>query len=253
MSNIYQIQQELLSIFDTIEENEGEITPELEEKLSITKDSFKDKIESYTNVIKSLNNDIDAIKAEKLRLNDLQKSKEKTIERLKKIIIEAVDLFGDSNKSGNKFIDYGTGKISIRTNQVLEIDDDATSRFINRFVDCMTYINLQNQLQRNICSIDELLDYANSKSPAEMEEGIERPIFNIDDIKQLNTNINLDISIQDILNTDKGFDLLKALINYNCFEMKPKINKIDIKREAKESNVLPVFAKLVDNKSVTIK
>ena len=30
MGNIYQIEQDLFSIFNTIEENEGEITPEIE-------------------------------------------------------------------------------------------------------------------------------------------------------------------------------------------------------------------------------
>ena len=40
MANIYQISQELLSIFD-----------ELEEALNITREEFKDKIKSYSNVV----------------------------------------------------------------------------------------------------------------------------------------------------------------------------------------------------------
>ena len=51
MASIYNIQQELLDIFNQIEENEGEITPELEEQLRISKDEFEDKIRSYTGVI----------------------------------------------------------------------------------------------------------------------------------------------------------------------------------------------------------
>ena len=38
--NIYQIKTELLDIFDQIEENEGELTPELEEQLAITQEDF---------------------------------------------------------------------------------------------------------------------------------------------------------------------------------------------------------------------
>ena len=37
MANIYNIQQYLFSIFDELEENGGELTPELEEQLNITK------------------------------------------------------------------------------------------------------------------------------------------------------------------------------------------------------------------------
>ena len=37
MANIYQIKQDLLSIFDELVENGGELTPELEEQLNIRK------------------------------------------------------------------------------------------------------------------------------------------------------------------------------------------------------------------------
>lgn len=62
--NIYQIKQELISIFDELEENGGELTPELEEQLEISQEAFRDKIESYTNVIKLLECDIQGIKLE---------------------------------------------------------------------------------------------------------------------------------------------------------------------------------------------
>ena len=48
MANIYQISQELLNIFDIIEENEGELTPELEEQLAITRESFNEKIKNIS-------------------------------------------------------------------------------------------------------------------------------------------------------------------------------------------------------------
>ena len=112
MANIYQIKQDLLSIFD-----------ELEEQLNISKEEFKDKIKSYSDVVKMLENDITDIKAEKARLSDLQKSKEKSIERLKKIMIESIEMFGDITKSGSKFIDFGTGKVSVRQTQAVEVEE----------------------------------------------------------------------------------------------------------------------------------
>ena len=95
MASIYNIQQNLLDIFNQIEENCGEITPELEEQLNMSKDEFEDKIKSYTCVIHQLESDLCAIKEEKDRLDSIKKSKEKTIESLKRIMVEAIQLFGN--------------------------------------------------------------------------------------------------------------------------------------------------------------
>lgn len=249
MANIYQISQELLAIFDELEENGGELTPELEEQLNITQEEFKDKIKSYSNVVKMLENDIIDIKAEKVRLNELQKSKEKTIERLKKIMIDAVELFGDTTKSGSKYLDYGTGKVSIRNTQVVEVEEDITDRFVNRFLTCLRWYQQNNQLD-TITSSD-VLEYCNSKSPNEEDEEI--TILSEEDIAQIKADINLDIPISELLTTERGMKLAKALAEYSVFTCKSKISKTDIKANAKENHTMPVFAKLVDNQTLTIK
>lgn len=249
MSNIFNIKQELLSIFDELEENGGEVTPELEEQLNITQEEFRDKIKSYSNVVKMLENDIIGIKAEKARLNDLQKSKEKTIERLKKIMIDAVELFGDTTKSGSKYLDYGTGKVSIRNTQVVEVEEDITDRFVNRFLTCLRWYQQNNQLD-TITSSD-VLEYCNSKSPNEEDEEI--TILSEEDIAQIKADINLDIPISELLTTERGMKLAKALAEYSVFTCKAKVSKTDIKANAKENHTMPVFAKLVDNQTLTIK
>lgn len=249
MANIYQISQELLNIFDIIEENEGELTPELEEQLTITRESFNEKIKNYGNVVKMLQNDIAEIKNEKARLNDLQKSKEKTIERIKQIMIEAIELFGDTNKNGNKFVDYGTGKISIRTTQAVEVDEDSINTFVNRFITGLTWYGIQNQLDSGIIDPTSLITYANQKRNEEEEDYD----FTIEDMSKLNANIDLKISIKNLLSTDKGFELAKALIKFGQFNVKATADKTEIKREAKENNTMPSFATLVNNQSVTIK
>lgn len=249
MANIYQISKELLSIFDELEENGGELTPELEEALNIKQEEFRDKIKSYSNAVKMLENDIIDIKAEKARLNDLQKSKEKTIERLKKIMIDAVELFGDTTKSGCKYLDFGTGKVSIRNTQVVEVEEDITDRFVNRFLTCLRWYQQNNQLD-TITSSD-VLEYCNSKSPDEEDEEI--TILSEEDIAQIKADINLDIPISELLTTERGMKLAKALAEYAVFTCKSKISKTDIKANAKENHTMPVFAKLVDNQTLTIK
>lgn len=249
MANIYQISQELLSIFDELEENGGELTPELEGQLNITQEEFKDKIKSYSNVVKMLENDIIDIKTENARLNDLKKSKEKTIERLKKIIINAIELFGDTTKSGSKYLDYGTGKVSIRNIKVVEVEEDVTERFVNRALTCLRWYQQNNQLETITAS--DVLDYCNSKSPCEEDEEI--TVLSEEDIATIRADINLDIPISELFTTERGIKLAKALAEYAVFTCKAKVSKTDIKANAKENNTMPVFAKLIDNQTLTIK
>ena len=250
MANIYQLSQELLDIFNIIEENEGELTPELEEQLNITQESFKSKIKDYTNVIKLYQKDIDSIKEEKARLNSLQKSKEKTIEKLKQIIVSAVDTFGDITKSGSKFIDYGIGKVSIRNSQVLEIDEDKINKFVNRYISGLSWYNMQNQLERSIINPDDLLRYANQNSD---DEDFEDLNITKEDAAQINIDVDFRVSLQTLLESDRGFELAKALIKFNQFSTKANVDKINIKSIAKETNKLPSFATLNNNKTITIK
>lgn len=247
--NIFNIKQELLDIFNEIEENEGELTPELEEQLNITQEEFKNKIKSYSDIVKMLENDIIDIKAEKARLNDLQKSKEKTIESLKKIMIDAIELFGDTTKFGGKFVDYGTGKVSIRNTQTIEVEEDVTNRFVNRALICLRWYKQNNQL--DTIDASDILEYCNSKSPYEENEDI--TILSEEDIAQIKADINLDIPVKDLFTTEKGMKLAKALAEYAVFDCKAKVSKTDIKANAKENHTMPVFAKLVNNQTLTIK
>lgn len=253
MANIYQIKQELLAIFDELEENGGELTPELEEQLNISKEEFRDKIKSYSNVIKMLENDIANIKEEKTRLSDLQKSKEKSIERLKKIMVESIEMFGDTTKSGSKFIDFGTGKVSVRQTQAIEVQEDSIDRFANRLITGLKWYADNNQLEFGIIDTKDIIDYINTKSPTE-EDCVDIDKLDIKDIDRLTASIDLDIDFKTIISTKTGIDLIKALLKYNVFKIKAKADKKGIKDDAKsDEHYMPTYAKLVTNKSITIK
>ena len=68
MPNIFELGTQLQKIFEVIEENDGELTPELEEELNITSQNFKDKIEAYCQVLTIYKSDVDCCKNEKDRL-----------------------------------------------------------------------------------------------------------------------------------------------------------------------------------------
>lgn len=250
MSNLFEISQELLELFAAIEDNDGELTPELEEELSIKEDELKDKIKSYSSAVKMLTADILAIKAEKDRLNALQKSKEATIERLKSVLLKAVTMFGAETKAGGRYIDYGTGKVSVRNSKVLEVDEDGINNFVNRYVAGLEWYNMQNQLNREIVKADDLIRYANQYDEDDEFKDLN---YSIDDITNVDADIDVQISIRELLESEEGFNLAKALIKYGDFKVKAKVDKTSIKNSIKVGDKAPTFAKLVDNQTVTVK
>lgn len=250
MANIYELSQELIQLFDYIEDNDGEITPEIEEKLTIAEDNLKDKIKSYSQIVKILQADILAIKTEKDRLNDLQKRKEATIDRIKSILLKTVTTFGAETKAGGKFIDFGIGKVSVRNSKVLEVDEDDVNSFVNHYIAGLQWYNMQNQLDKSIINPDELLRYANQfKDDDELRD----LNYSMNDVAKLDADIDIRVSLQSLLESDKGFELAKALIKYGQFDIKAKVDKRAIKESITNTGDNPTFARIVNNQTVSIK
>lgn len=250
MANIYELSQELTQLFDYIEDNDGEITPEIEEKLTIAEDNLKDKIKSYSQIVKILQADILAIKTEKDRLNDLQKRKEATIDRIKSILLKAVTTFGAETKAGGKFIDFGIGKVSVRNSKVLEVDEDDVNSFVNHYIAGLQWYNMQNQLDKSIINPDELLRYANQFKD---DNKLRNLNYSMNDVAKLDADIDIRVSLQSLLESDKGFELAKALIKYGQFDIKAKVDKRAIKESITNTGDNPTFARIVDNQTVSIK
>lgn len=246
--NIYQIKQDFLNIFDELEENGGELTDELEEKLKITQDEFKEKVRAYAAAVNLLNQDIEAIKAEKKRLTDFAAKKQKAINQLSSILIDAIEEFGDTKRSGVKYIDYGTGEISIRRSVAVEVDNEVL-KDIERGIDCyFGDAKLNRQLDVNDkLSSDDIVAYIKSL------KGIHDDIT-IDDI--INTNINLivTIPISDLID-GKGYNTIRETVKYtNRYKIEGDISKSDIKPKLQaDGSCAPHLAKLVENKSIQIK
>lgn len=254
MASIYNIQQNLLDIFNQIEENCGELTPELEEQLNISKDEFEDKIKSYTCVIHQLESDLCAIKEEKDRLDSIKKSKEKTIESLKRIMVEAIQLFGNTSKSGTKFIDYGTGKVSLRKSESIELNDDKLKAFTNRFISYFNWLRYQNTFDQTKFDCKEITDYCNQAHGNDFNEDAILPNFTENDMSKIQADLDFRISLKDIISTEKGRNLMRAILNYNIsVSAKPVIDKKALKDEIKSTSICPTFATFVTKQNVIIK
>ena len=118
MANIYQIEQDYLSLSEQIIEAGGELTPELETALEINKEQLQNKGISYGYVIKSLENDVSAIDDEIKRLNALKSSRNKAVDLLKNTIKNAMQLYGIEE------LKTATLKINFRKSESVEVDTD---------------------------------------------------------------------------------------------------------------------------------
>lgn len=253
MASIFNIQQDLYAIFDSIEENEGEITPELEEALTIKREEFSTKIQGYVAYIKQLELDNKGIKEEIARLKDLQKSKEKTIDNLKKIMAMAINAFGDTNKSGTKFLDYGTGKVSIRKSDSIEVDEEGTKQFVNRFFRYFNWLHFTNTTDQQELDVKDVIDFCN-KTKQDDEEDIIETNYTDDDLANLQASLDFKVNLKDLIINPDGLKLINSLLDYKVLAtIKPSIDKTEVKKEVKSNGEIPTFAKYIIKDNVVIK
>lgn len=234
--NIFEIEKELLDITNELEENGGELTPELEEKMKITQDTFKTKVQGYTNVIKQLKSDIKLVDDEINRLTQIADQKSKTIERLTNILVTAINEFGELNKNNVKFVDYGTGKVSVRKTKAVEVNEELVKGTAEDLQNTITYLKETNQ-------IDVVNGISMNVNPELKHE--------LDDIK---ASFTVDIPIKDI-DTFNGFNAIRAIALYtDTYKLKTSVSKTELKAKLEENgSAYPNLARLKTNESLIIK
>ena len=247
MSNIWQIQQELLDIFDELEENGGELTPELEEKLAVTQEDFKNKVKSYGEVIKRLKGEIDTIDKETARLKELKDAKNRVIERLSKVIAQAIIKFGDETKSGGKFLDYGTGKISVRNTTKVDVDTDRTdaiAKSVFNYFNALAYT-------RELSQVSELDEKEVREAIKNSDGGME---FSSDELYNIPATLTFDVNLKDLL-ANSGIDFMQKFFGFiTSYKVKSNVSKTVMKDALLNSNAdLSSIARIEENQSIIIK
>lgn len=116
--NLYELQMEQLELNALLEENGGELTPEIEERLQIHDFDVNQKMESYCKAIKQYESDIEGLKGEIERLKARKESSEKAVQRMKDAMLTAMTTFGMDK------LQAGTFKIGTRKSQSLEVLDE---------------------------------------------------------------------------------------------------------------------------------
>ena len=116
MQSLYEISDELLSIFNEIENNDGEVNEEQLQALEIAQENLQEKLASYKRAIRCWESDINACKEEEKRIKTARQVKENRIDKLKDRMLGAILQFGyegKPNKKGktNHFYELPDGRI----------------------------------------------------------------------------------------------------------------------------------------------
>lgn len=140
MQSLYQISDELLSIFNEIESNDGEVNEEQLQALEIAQENLQEKLASYKKAIRCWEADINTCKEEEKRIKSARKVKENRINKLKDRILEAILQFGyegKPNKKGktNHFYELPDGRIFTKTTEDVEINENRNAILINLLIE----------------------------------------------------------------------------------------------------------------------
>lgn len=240
--NLFQISAELRSIYDTIEENEGELTPELDEALTVSQENFKEKINDYVMLIRDLDGQIDQCATEAKRIAAVKKSKENLKKRLSDKVLEALEEFGDVAKSGSKYLDYGTYKVSTRKSVVCEINDDIVDEISQVYKDVVKGYGYNKTFDLGINLADEAIKQINTEGNIQ--------VVDKDDLKNLKAKVVFDTNALDLLSPEKAA-LIKLACEQGTIEL--STSKTDCKNAIMKDNNIIAYAELKDNYSLTIK
>ena len=129
--NIYDIADDYIAVIAEIENNDGELTEDLEKKLQIAENELEEKLRAYRSVIKQNESFVDYNKDEIKRLRDRNKSFDNTKERLCKYIIPALHMFGNRTASGNFSVKYPDFSVSTRLSESVSINPDKVQTLLN--------------------------------------------------------------------------------------------------------------------------
>lgn len=251
--SIFDIDRELYALYDEIEEAGGEITPEIEEKLELNGQEMTNKVRSITNFINSLNADLLAIKSETDRLAKLKKSKENTITGLTNLVLFAIKKYGVADKKGKKWIDWGTGKVSIRKSETVEVNSkklDAINDMLK-----VTFANgiytgtlNQNSSVDEQALLDAIVNTAKESGDYECSE------IEIEDLDDVNIEVTVPVKLTDLLKGD-GYQLMTNVgaVNRDGWKFKPSIDKKLMKVKIKDDGCVSNIAEIVENDNLTIK
>lgn len=115
---MYDILEDRIEQLQEISANGGEVTPEFDAELAIGKENYREKMECYIKAVKNYKALADAIAEEKNKLDAKKKAAENVVDKLKSIMITAMETF-DSTKD-----QFGIFKVYLKETESVSITDE---------------------------------------------------------------------------------------------------------------------------------
>lgn len=260
MANIFEIGDHLKAIFNELEENGGELTEELAADLEITQENFKDKIESYCQVITMYKSEVECCKEEKDRVNNIQKTKKNIIERIVERLLFAVQLYGETGKSGNKIINLPTRKLYTTSRTSVNENESRKGKLAYYLISYIKELNQNGVLELGEeVDINSLLEPINAIAKSEYEildEFGNTPVeefipYTLADLQAVKLDINTSISFYDLLTSHYkiGYLIANDEIPYSNTEVDKDIAKAILQDDPSRLTV----GELIKKDSLTIK
>ena len=165
----------------------------------------------------------------------------------------AINSSGDTNKSGTKFLDYGTGKVSIRKSDSIEVDEEGTKQFVNRFFRYFNWLHFTNTADQQELDVKDVIDFCN-KNKQDDEEDIVESNYTDNELANLQANLDFKVNLKDLITNPNGLKLINSLLDYKVLAtIKPSVDKTEVKKEVKSNGEIPTFTKYVIKDNVVIK
>lgn len=250
--SIFNIQGEYMRLMDELEENGGEITEELGEILIQNEEEFKAKAQSYVAVIKTKEGDLAVVDDEIKRLQARKKRIVNTTEKLKSILLDALQLYGIADKKGVIRYSVGTFDLGTRKTNKLAIhgEDELKDSVATYLRDCYnegTASDNLNELNKGQLS----LTY---EVPHKEDEPV--PELNDVEVDFLNSNLTYDLKLHTSMkNMVKIMDYFQQVMENPAMEV-----ELDVKIPKKETSEIVKtagggfrIASINESKNLTIK
>lgn len=250
--SIFSIEADLEAIFMELEDNGGELTPELEDKLKITQENFENKVSKYVKAIRYYEDNVTILKGRKKNIEDLLKVRENRAKRLRSVVSDAVIRYGIKGKSGNSVLELWDAKLFTRNTEAIEFKEDRIAILTAEFFEYARELYNQGILETGE-DIDPagMLDAINAVCVAKYGEDF--VYFTLGDLANTRYKVSFSLTPKELL-TDTQY-ILKAFsaLTY-CSDVEFCTPKDSIKGYMKtiDENDLSI-AELKVNTSISIK
>ena len=254
-NSIWNIDEKLQNLIEEIEENGGEFTEEQEQELALTQEEFNNKVDSYCAIIDKYQSYADTCKNEKKRINEIQKVRENIITKLKNVLLNAVDKYGIIGKSNNKTFETATRKLFTKTLSSLNVDEERVNTLTKYFIDYVNELYVNGVLDGNDEEVlTTIVNVINQIAKSEL--GDEYQPFNVNDVKSIKINFNIELELSDLLNRPTIIDYIRNSTLVSDFTK--NVSKDDVKflnsiEQDKENPQFVTIANFVNKTSLTIK